>query len=67
VTRAVCDSGPLTHLWQVHQWFTLGTFDAQSLQQAIDGLFVHSTLYLSPPFKSYTWRLVSEAIAEHDS
>lgn len=40
--------------------------DEASLRRAVDSLFVHTTLYVSPRFKSYVFRLIDDALRETD-
>lgn len=42
--------------------YKAGRLDINGLEHALDRLFVHSTLYLSPRFKSYVQRLIAEMI-----
>jgi len=37
MTTAVCDSGPLTHLWQLGLWRTFRTFDAIHVSPQVAG------------------------------
>jgi hypothetical protein len=37
MTSAVCDSGPLTHLWQAVQWQAFRTFDTIHVSRQVAG------------------------------
>ncbi len=42
--------------------YKVGLLSCESLETTIDRLFVHSTLYLSPQFKSYVRNLIDDEI-----
>jgi predicted nucleic acid-binding protein len=46
--------------------YQAGFFTKEKLDQAMDKLFVHSTLYLSPQFKSYVRNLVATKVKQDD-
>lgn len=35
MTIATCDSGPLTHLWQIDLWAALGTFSSVHIPELV--------------------------------
>lgn len=55
---------PMGSIGLVLHAYKHGLLSQETLHLAIDGLFVHSTLYLSPKFKAYIQKYVSTQISE---